>query len=153
MDSTDIRILEILSADAGITDTALSKEISLSVPAANKRVAKLCENGIIRKKTILTDARLVGKPVIAYTMVAMEHFSDSEKLFSVIEKDPDFLECYAITGDYDYMLKICAADIDLLERKILALKSVGIAKSNTMFTLKEHKFTPSPLPDFKGEKK
>ena len=47
MDSTDIRILEILSADAGITDTALSKEISLSVPAANKRVAKLCENGYI----------------------------------------------------------------------------------------------------------
>ena len=152
MDNIDIEILRILSGDADITDTALSKRISLSVPAVNKRVAKLKESGVIRKKAVLTDPKLVGKPIIAYTMIVMEHFSGSEKLFEKVLADPDILECYAITGEYDYMLKICAKDIDSLEQKILGLKNLGIAKSNTMFALMEHKFSPSPVPDRMEEK-
>lgn len=152
MDNIDIEILRILSGDADITDTALSKRISLSVPAVNKRVAKLKESGVIRKKAVLTNPKLVGKPITAYTMVVLEHFSGSEKLFEIVNADPDILECYAITGEYDYMLKICAKDIDSLEQKILGLKNLGIAKSNTMFALMEHKFSPSPVPDRLQEK-
>lgn len=64
------------------------------------------------------------------------------------ENDPDILECYSITGEYDYILKICAKDIDSLERKILDLKKKkGVLKSHTMISLMEHKFVPTVLLD------
>ena len=65
----------------------------------------------------------------------------------MVESDPDILECYAVTGEYDYLIKICAADIESFETKLLQLKSRSVAKSHTLLTLCEHKFSPSVLPD------
>ena len=65
----------------------------------------------------------------------------------------DILECYAVTGDYDYIIKICAADMEHLEEKLLRLKGQkGVMKSHTMLSLMEHKFSPTALPDIDGEK-
>ena len=147
LDEIDVRILNVLAGNADITSTELAAQVSLSIPAVNKRVAKLHASGVIRRTTILTDAKAVGKPVTAYVLVIMERFSGSDRLLESAAADPDILECYAITGEYDYILKICASDIDELEKKILTLKSRGVAKSNTMFTLREHKFSPIVLPE------
>lgn len=148
MDKTDIALLQLLSENSDITATELTSQVNLSVPAINKRISKLKTCGVIRRATILTDAKQVGKPITAFVLVVMDRFSDTDSLIKYVQSDPDVLECYAVTGEYDYLLKICAADIEAFERKLLKLKkSRGVSKSHTLLALQENKFIPCPLPD------
>lgn len=148
MDNIDKKILKILSDDANTSATEISKAINLSVPAVNKRISKLKENNIIRSFTIITDGEKVSKPIIAFIMVVAQYNEGIEALTKLIEKDTDVLECYAVTGEYDYILKVCAKDVKTLEDKLLLLKrQKSVLKSYTMLSLMEHKFKPSILPD------
>lgn len=147
MDETDIMLLQALAENADVTATELMNSINLSIPAINKRIARLKSSGTIRQVTVLTDARKVGKPIMAYVLVVLDRFSDTESLMDLVNADADILECYAVTGEYDYLIKICAADIESFENKLLRLKNGGVSKSHTLFTLCEHKFSPSALPD------
>jgi DNA-binding Lrp family transcriptional regulator len=71
-----------------------------------------------------------------------------DALLRYVEDEHDVLECYAVTGDYDYLIKICAESIEALEEKLLYLKKQkGIVKSHTMFSLQEHKFSATVLPN------
>lgn len=149
MDNIDIKLLHLLAQDADVTTSSLVSLLNLSVPAINKRIAKLKAEGYIRKTIVLTDPQKIGKGVMAYILIVLEQFSLSDSLLKIVNADPDILECYAITGEYDYILKICAASIDALEDKLLKMKQKGIAKSHTMFALREYKFDPTAQPDFK----
>lgn len=147
MDKIDEKLLHLLAKDSDISASALVSKLNLSIPAINKRISKLKASGVIRQNTILTEPKRVGKPVLAYVMVVMDRFSNAQSLFDYAESDPDVLECYAVTGEYDFILKLCAADVSALEDKLLELKrSRGIAKSHTMLALQEHKFAPAALP-------
>ena len=147
MDKTDEKLLALLAQDSDISASALVSQLNLSIPAINKRISKLKSSGVIRRATILTEPKTVGKPVLAYVLVVMDRFSNSQALFDYAAADPDVLECYAVTGEYDFILKLCAADVAALEDKLLELKrSRGIAKSHTMLALQEHKFAPTALP-------
>ncbi len=151
MDAVDKRILKLLTTDANITAAEISQTVNLSIPAVNKRILKLRESGIIRSFTILTDQKKVKKPITAYILLTIQYGSAVENLMKCIQGDPDILECYAVTGDYDYIIKICAADMESLEEKLLCLKGQkGVMKSHTMLSLMEHKFTPTALPDLDG---
>ena len=147
MDETDVVLLRSLAKNADVTATELMNSINLSIPAINKRIARLKSSGTIRKMTVLTDARKVSKPIMAYVLVVLDRFSNTDGLMALVGSDPDILECYAVTGEYDYLIKICAADIEAFENKLLHLKNIGVSKSHTLFTLCEHKFSPSALPD------
>jgi len=147
MDQTDKKLLRLLARDADISASALVTELNLSIPAINKRIARLKASGIIRRATVLTDPVKVGKQVLAYVMVVLDRFSDADALSDYVRNDPDVLECYAVTGEYDFILKLCAADIASLEDKLLELKKRrGIAKSHTLLALQEHKLAPAALP-------
>ena len=147
MDRTDEKLLHLLAKDADISASALVTELNLSIPAINKRIARLKASGVIRQATVLTDPVKVGQSVLAYVMVVLDRFSDADALTDYVKNDPDVLECYAVTGEYDFLLKLCASDIASLEDKLLELKkNRGIAKSHTMLALQEHKFIPAALP-------
>ncbi|MBR2354004.1 MAG: Lrp/AsnC family transcriptional regulator [Clostridia bacterium] len=149
----DQKILKLLAHNADIPTVEISMAVNLSIPAVNKRILKLKESGVIRSNTILTDQKKVGKPIIAYILLTLQYGSAVESLMACIEKDPDILECYAVTGDYDYIIKICASDMEHLEDKLLLLKGQkGVMKSHTMLSLMEHKFSPTALPDVDGQK-
>ena len=147
MDSIDIKLMHLLAEDADVTTSSLVSKLNLSIPAINKRIAKLKSEGYISRTTILTDTKKVGKPIVCFVLVALEHFTLSEKLLEIVQSDQDILECYATTGEYDYILKVCAKDIEDYEDKLLRLKEEGIAKSLTMFALREYKFSHTALPD------
>lgn len=147
MDKTDEKLLRLLARDSDISASALVSQLNLSIPAINKRISKLKTTGVIRRATILTEPKTVGKPVLAYVLVVMDRFANTQALFDYARNDPDVLECYAVTGEYDFILKLCAADVTALEDKLLELKkSRGITKSHTMLALQEHKFAPTALP-------
>lgn len=144
MDDIDAMILEMLSEDATITSTEIGAAVGLSIPAVNKRIQKLKKEGVLKRFTILTDGKAVGKPITAYILVILQ--SDSEALMEYVAGDPDVLECAAITGEYDYIIKVCAADVEALEDKLLCLKrQKGVIKSHTLLSLMECKQQPTIL--------
>ena len=148
MDDIDIKLLHILSENSNQTATDIMPQINLSIPAINKRIAKMRASGLIKKFTLSVDAKMVGKPVLAYVMVILNQYSEVEELVKYIRSDKDIVECHAITGEYDYILKMYARDIEHLEEKLIKLKKQkGITKSQTMFSLLEYKNSPGPLPD------
>lgn len=148
MDAIDKKILHILAENAEIPTTEISRLVSLSVPAVNKRIKKLKDENFIRAFTILTESEKVEKPILAFILVVLQYNQGVEDFMHFVESGKDILECYAISGEYDYILKVCARDIKSLEQKLLQLKSLrGIAKSRTMLSLMEHKLNPTILPD------
>lgn len=150
MDITDKKILKILSENANTTATEISTLVSLSVPAVNKRILRMQTEGIIERFTIITSPKKINKTVQAFVFIQMQYGENIKTLLEYALIEPDVLECYSITGDYDYVLKICAEDIDSLEDKILRIKgNKGVLKSHTMLSLMEHKFSPTILPDIK----
>ena len=147
-DLTDKRILELLSKNSAASATEIGNAVNLSVPAVNKRISRLRENGTIKGFTIITDSKRVEKSVVAFILLAIRYGNAIETLMESIENDPDILECYAVTGDYDYIIKICASSVEALEEKLLALKKQrDVIKSHTMLSLMEHKFKVTALPD------
>lgn len=148
MDEIDSRILHILSENADATATEMMAQVNLSIPAINKRISKLRQSGMIRQFTILVDPEKAGKPIQAFILVVLQQPSGAAKLTEYIKSDPDILECYAVTGEYDYIIKVCAQDVAHLEQKLNLLKQQkGVAKSYTMLSLMEHKFRACILPD------
>ena len=147
MDAVDGKILKILSRNAAVTATEIGEAVNLSVPAVNKRILKLRESGVIRSYTVLTDEKKAGKPIFAFILLAVRYGEGVDALQRYANDDPDVLECYAVTGDYDYLIKICAESIEALEEKLLYLKKQkGVVKSHTMFSLMEHKMSATVLP-------
>lgn len=148
MDNTDKSILKILSENAIIPATQIGQIVGLSVPAVNKRIAKLKAENIISSFTITTNGKSVEKPIIAFILIVMRYSDSIDTFIEQMNCDSDILECYAITGEYDYLLKVCAKDVETLENKLLYLKKQkNVVKSHTMFSLMEHKFQSAVLPD------
>ena len=148
MDVIDKKILSLLSVDADISATRLGEEVGLSIPAVNKRLARLKADGIIKRHTVITDGRAVGKSVMAFILIVVRYGDNISNFLEYMESDHDVLECYAVAGEYDYLIKVAARDVESLEQKLLYIKSrKGVVKSYTMLSLQEHKFAPTVLPD------
>lgn len=152
MDLIDRKILKLLAEDASAQTIEISRAINLSVPATNKRLARLKKDGIITSYTVLTDGEKVGKPVSAFILVVLQYAQGVEDFMAFVQAEQDILECYAISGGYDYILKVCAKDIKALEQLLLRVKAQnGVVKSQTMISLLEHKCKPTVLPDMEDE--
>lgn len=148
MDIIDKKILKILSDNASATTTEICTQVNLSVPAVNKRILRMQKDGIIKNFTIITNPKMLDKTITAFVFIVMQYGDCIKSLLEYADSEPDVLECYAVAGEYDYMIKICAKDIEALEEKILNIKGKkGVLKSHTMISLMEHKFKPTVLPD------
>ena len=87
------------------------------------------------------------KPIVAFVLIVMQYSKDTENFLKTLNEDPDVLECYAVTGEYDYIIKIYAKSVDDFESKLLKIKRHrGVLKSHTMFALEEHKYSATVLP-------
>ncbi len=148
MDITDKKILKILAENAATSATEIGKMVNLSIPAVNKRIQRLQNDGVIDRFTVVTNSKKADKTITAFVFIVMQYGESVKSLLKYANDQGDILECYSITGEYDYILKICAKDIESLEEKILEIKGIkGVIKSHTMISLMEHKFSPTVLPD------
>ena len=148
MDKTDSEIIKILSEGADITRSEIAKRLNFSIPAVNKRIRALKNEGIIKSFTVITDNKKIGKPITAFVLVVLESINKSEQFFEYVSKDKDILECYAVTGEYDAIIKVAAESLEDLDTKLAALKTQsGVMKSYTMLSLTTHKYKPTVLVD------
>jgi Lrp/AsnC family transcriptional regulator, leucine-responsive regulatory protein len=155
LDSIDWKILGLLQVDARISNVELAKAIGLSPSPCLNRVRALEESGYISRYVTLLDALRVGLKVSVFIQVTLERQIESalERFENAIRSRPEVMECYLMTGDADYLIRVVVADIQVLEEFILKFltKLPGVGNIKSSFALKQVKYqTALPLPRPEG---
>ena len=114
LDATDRKLIQLLQEDSKQTNKALSNKLNLSVTAIYERIKKLEHNGIISKYVALVDKRKVKKDFVAFCHIKLvQHTQDYVVKFErEVNKLDEVLECYHLSGDYDYLLKVLVTDME-----------------------------------------
>lgn len=143
LDNTDKKILNILQENARITNVQLASKIGISPPAMLDRVKRLEINGIIRKYAALLNPEKVGKNTFALVSVSLTMHRNTiiDDFTKAIKKFDEVLECYHVTGESDFLLKIAVKNIQEYEHFIIEkfTKIKGVNKINTSFILSTFK--------------
>jgi Lrp/AsnC family leucine-responsive transcriptional regulator len=136
LDLTDKKILAELQANGRISNTELSRKVSLSESPCLRRVRNLEDDGVIGGYSALLDHRKLGLEIVAYVQVNLDQRSeaDTNAFVKAVRKAPWIVECVAISGTHDYLLKIAARSIDhfgeLTMKKLLRFPGVTDVTSN-----------------------
>jgi Lrp/AsnC family leucine-responsive transcriptional regulator len=149
LDAIDRRILRALQVDGRITYDLLAAQISLSPSATLRRVKRLEESGVIAGYVALVPAERVGLGLTAYINVRLEKHSEVHKrnpmdLFrAAVQTWPEVVECAALTGDMDYLLRVVVQDMAHYSRFIMdtLLKHPSVEDCKTSFVLDRVKNT------------
>ena len=150
LDAIDWRILARLQDDARISNVDLAREANLSPSPCLSRVRALEEGRIISRYVTLLDPLKIGLTVSVFIQVSLEkQMRNALDTFeaSVLARD-EVMECYLMTGDADYLLRVVVADVQSIERFIVdyLAKIPGVASIKSSFALKQVKYkTALPL--------
>lgn len=150
LDAIDRTILARLQEDARIPNTELSDAVGLSPAPCLRRVNALKEQGVIRKYVTLLDPSAVGLSVSVFVNVSLERQIEKalQRFETAILTRPEVMECYLMTGDADYLLRVVCADLVAYERFLLdhLTQIPGVASIRSSFALKQVKYsTALPL--------
>ena len=151
LDSVDLRILAQLQQDGSLTNVELARRVQLSPSPCLARVKALEAAGVIRQYVALADPKAVGLGLNVFISISLKEQS-RESLAEFerrIAEHDEVMECYLMTGDSDYLIRVAVADIAALERFILnQLTPIqGIEKIRSSFALKQVRYkTALPLP-------
>ena len=118
IDRTDIRILRHLQGNGRLSNQRLAEAAGISTASCWRRVKALEEAGIISGYRTLLDRNLAGLKLCAFVHVTLaRHVEESTASFeAAILQRPEVLECFATTGDADFILRVVTADIEGLDR-------------------------------------
>ncbi|RQO53615.1 AsnC family transcriptional regulator [Paucibacter sp. KBW04] len=149
LDTIDRRILRALQIDGRVTYDALAAQVNLSASAVLRRVRRLEESGVISAYVALVPAEQVGLGLTAYINVRLEKHTESHKrnpmdLFRVaVQTWPEVVECAALTGEMDYLLRVVVQDMAHYARFITEtlLKHPSVQDCKTSFVLERLKNT------------
>jgi len=145
LDKIDITILRELQIDGRISNVELARRVNLSPPATHARLKRLDEQGCIRQVVALLDYEKVGYDMICFVSVSLQlhQVEELEGFRAIINGMPEVLECYHVTGEFDYLLKIVIHNRQDLQRFIVKdLTPVpGVARIYTSLVLSEVKST------------
>lgn len=149
LDAIDRRILRALQTDGRITYDVLAAQVSLSPSATLRRVKRLEEAGVIAGYVALVPAERVGLGLTAYLNVRLEKHSEVHKrnpmdLFRAsVQTWPEVVECAALTGEMDYLLRVVVQDMAHYSRFIMdtLLKHPSVEDCKTSFVLDRVKNT------------
>jgi len=113
-DETDKKLLQFLQKDGKQTTKELSHKLNLSVTAVYERIKKLENSGVISKYVALVDKTKIDRKFLVLCHVRLtQHKKDFVMQFEREIMDlPEVTECFHVSGDYDYILKICVKDME-----------------------------------------
>lgn len=143
MNNTDRKILNILQRDGRITNTKLASEIGISPPAMLERVKRLESSGVIDRYVALVDREKTGFGLLAMVMVSLSlhQISSLQTVKEQLADLDEVLECYQLTGDVDFLLKVAVKDMNsytaFINDKISGIPAIqNIKTSFVLDTLK-----------------
>jgi Lrp/AsnC family transcriptional regulator, leucine-responsive regulatory protein len=150
IDPTDLKILAALQEDGRLTNVELARRVNLSPSPCLARVKALEKRGLIAGYVALCDPLALGLSVNVFISVSLERQrKDALETFEQrVSQHPEVMECYLMTGDSDYLLRVVVADMQSLERFIVddLAKIPGVANIRSSFALKQVRYkTALPL--------
>jgi DNA-binding Lrp family transcriptional regulator len=114
LDDKDKAILRALQSNARATIKEIADKVHLSTTPVYERIKKLEEAGIIKQYTTIVNARMLQKNLMVICYVSLKEHSKNAgtKFIKHIQSLPEVLECYNISGEFDFMLKVVAGNMD-----------------------------------------
>jgi Lrp/AsnC family leucine-responsive transcriptional regulator len=143
LDDTDIQLLKLLGADSNVTMKELAAKVNLSPSPVFERVKRLEANGYIKKYIALIDAEKLNYGLIVFCNIKLKQHDKSigHQFVSDIMRLKEVVECYNISGDFDFLLKVYAKDMkhyqDFVFNKLGSVKSIG--STHSTFVMSENK--------------
>ena len=135
LDNYDKKILTYLQEDASISNKELSNKIGLAPSSCLLRTKNLKDSNIIKQFTTIIDEKMVGYEVTAFAMIALSPLNreTAQRFIEEARQIPQIVECYTITGDCAYLLKVYAKDLkfyrDFVIDKLMAIPGVSHVES------------------------
>jgi DNA-binding Lrp family transcriptional regulator len=118
LDRVDRAILQALQHEGRIANSTLAEKVSLSESACLRRVRALEESGLIEGYTAILNQERAGYPVNVFVNITLDRQdqTDLSAFEKAVRQIPEVMECYLMTGDYDYLLRVVVADTADFER-------------------------------------
>jgi DNA-binding Lrp family transcriptional regulator len=144
LDATDLAILEALQRDAQLTNVELAARVHLSPSPCLARVRELERSGVIQRYVALADPKTLGLDVSVFIEIRLDKQID--RALEVFERAvagyPEVMECYLMTGDSDYLLRVIVRDVPALQRFIVGglARIPGVSNIRSSFALKQVKY-------------
>lgn len=150
LDRIDLQILSALQDDARLSNVELADRVGLSPSPCARRVKLLEQQGVIQRYVTLVDAASVGLPISVFIHITLE--KQIESALQIFEENvsqyPEVMECYLMTGDADYLLRVVVADLETYQRFLMErlTKIPSVASIKSSFALRQIKYrTALPL--------
>lgn len=143
-DSTDRKLINLLQQDCKQTNKELSNKLNLSVTAVYERIKKLEREGFVSNYVALIDKHKVEKAFVSFCSIKLlQHSKDHVVQFErEVSKLDEVLECYHISGDYDYLLKVLVSDMEafreFMVKKLTTISHIGSTHSAFMISEVKH---------------
>ncbi len=153
MDKVDREILEILQKDSTASLNDIADAVNLTTTPCWKRLKKLEDAGVITKRVALLEPELLGLSLTVFVMVQTNDHSHEwyRKFVATVEEFPEVMEFYRMAGEYDYMMKVLAKDMNDFDHfyKKLVNSVDGLNNVTSTFAMESLKYTTElPLANF-----
>ena len=114
LDKVDVAILKLLQQNARMTVKELSERVHLSTTPVHERIKRLEQSGVIKQYAALLDNRKVKKGLMVICYISLKQHSKTAGISFIksIQAMPEVVECYNISGEFDFMLKVVAEDMN-----------------------------------------
>jgi DNA-binding Lrp family transcriptional regulator len=139
-DAIDRKILALLQGDGRITNAELAERVHLSPSATLRRVRRLEEDGVIEAYAALVSQAAIGRSTNVFVEITLNSQSEEhlDAFEAAVREVPDIMECYLMSGDFDYLLRVVAADTADFERihKTHLTRLPGLARARSSFVMR-----------------
>ncbi len=145
MDNSDLHILRELQADSAISMQDLGERVGLSHTPCWRRVKKLEDAGVIRRRVTLLDPERLQLSVNVFVQVSLgvQEEAALNQFEEAVQTIPEIVECYTTSGDRDFLLRIVVEDVSAYERllKSTLVHLPEVSNMSSTFALRQVKYT------------
>lgn len=149
LDAFDVKILGVLRANARASNVEIAEKVGLTESTCSRRIKRLEEDGVITGYRVALEPEFVGVGLIAFVTLVMENFNEqtADRFMREIRAMPEVLSCHIVSGNYDALLHVAAADLQsyskfVLDRLRLMPGIKDLRSSFVMRSLKESEALP-----------
>ncbi|MDH6232124.1 Lrp/AsnC family leucine-responsive transcriptional regulator [Mesorhizobium soli] len=151
LDRIDSKIIAVLQSDGRITLQELADKVGLSPTPCARRLRMMEDEGIIKGYSAIIDQAKIGLPVSAFASIKLERQREEylDRFAQTVSNWPEVVDCYLMTGQYDYLMRVVVADLAAYEAflKTKLTRLEGVASIETSFALGQTKRSEVlPLP-------
>lgn len=144
LDEMDVKILAILQKDCTLAVADIGKEVGLSTTPCWRRIQRLEETGVIKRRVAVLDAEKVNAGVTVFVSIKTDKHSVAwlDKFRKAVDDFPEVIEFYRMSGEVDYLLRVVVPDIaayDTFYKKLI--ERIEIAKVSSAFAMEQMKYT------------